>query len=101
MYHEYTRHTGGVYPLNQMISYHPFSHRNVNFFFQVIDTAIVNAYILYSKSRQSSRKLTHVNFRMEQAKGLLQHTGEEIEALSADLLHNLLSKVKQPHPLFA
>jgi len=84
MYHEYNCHTGGVYPLNQMISYYPFSHWNVKFFFHVIDTAIVNAYILYSKSRQSSRKLTHVNFRMELAKGLFQHAGEEIEALSAD-----------------
>ena len=53
-------------------------------FFHLIDTTIVNAYILYSQSTQSSRKLTHVNFWIELAKGLFQQAGEEIEALSID-----------------
>ena len=44
----------------------------------------MNAYILYSQSRQSSPKLTHVNFRIELAKVYLDKAGEEIEALSAD-----------------
>jgi len=85
---EYNRHMGGVDLSDQMVSYYSFSHRTVKWwrrvFFHLIDTAIVNAYILYSESRQSSRKLTHVNFRVELAKGLLGQAGEEIEALSAD-----------------
>ena len=85
---EYNRHMGGVDLSDQMISYYSFSHRTVKWwkrvFFHLIDTTIVNAYILYSQSTQSSRKLTHVNFRIELAKGLLQQAGEEIEALSTD-----------------
>ena len=85
---EYNRHMGGVDLSDQMISYYSFSHRSVKWwkrvFFHLIDTTIVNAYILYSQSTQSSRKLTHVNFRIELAKGLFQQAGEEIEALSID-----------------
>ena len=59
---EYNRHMGGVDLSNQMISYYSFSHRSVKWwkrvFFHLIDTTIVNAYILYSQSTQSSRKLT-------------------------------------------
>ena len=85
---EYNRHMGGVDLSDQMISYYSFSHRSVKWwkrvFFHLIDTTIVNAYILYSQSTQSSRKLTHVNFRIELAKSLFQQAGEEIEALSID-----------------
>ena len=85
---EYNCHMGGVDLSDQMISYYSFSHRSVKWwkhvFFHLIDTTIVNAYILYSQSTQSSRKLTHVNFRIELAKGLFQQADEEIEALSID-----------------
>ena len=53
-------------------------------FFHLIDATIVNAYILYSQSTQSSPTLTHVKFQIELAKGLLQEIGEEIESLSID-----------------
>ena len=63
---EYNCHMGRVDLSDQMISYCSFSHRSVKWwkrvFFHLIDTTIVNAYILYSQSTQSSRKLTHVNF---------------------------------------
>ena len=72
---EYNRHMGGVDLSDQLTSYHSFGHRTVKWwrrvFFHLIDTTIVNAYILYKESTQSTRKLTHVNFRVELAKGLL------------------------------
>ena len=40
--------------------------------FHLLDTAVVNAYIMYTHSQQSSKKLTHVQFRIELAKQLLQ-----------------------------
>ena len=83
---EYNRHMGGVDLSDQLTSYHSFGHRTVKWwrrvFFHLIDTTIVNAYILYKESTQSTRKLTHVNFRVELAKGLLQQAGHDVEALS-------------------
>ena len=38
----------------------------------------MNAYLLYMESTQSTRKLTHVDFRIELAKSLLQEAGEPI-----------------------
>jgi len=68
-------------------------------FFFLIDTAIVNAYILYSQSRQSSRKLTHVNFGLSWQK-VYSDRQVRLRLFLLTLLHNLLSKVKQHHPLF-
>ena len=72
---EYNRHMGGVDLSDQLTSYHSFAHRTVKWwqrvFFHLIDTTIVNAYIFYKESTQSTRKLTHVNFRVELALLLL------------------------------
>ena len=85
---EYNHNMGGVDLSDQMVTYYSFSHRTVKWwrrvFFHLIDTTTVNAYTLYTESTQSSRKLTHINFRIELAKGLLQQAGVEIEALSGD-----------------
>ena len=39
--------------------------------FHLLDMAVVNSYILYSVSSQSSKKLTHEQFRIELTKELL------------------------------
>lgn len=81
----YNKYMGGVDLYDQLASYYSFEHRTVKWwrrvFFHLLDTAIVNAYILYTQSTQSSRKLTHLEFRVELAKGLLQEAGTAPEPL--------------------
>ena len=73
---EYNHNIGGVDLSDQMVTYYSFNHRTVKWwrrvFFHLIDTTIIIAYTLYTESTQSARKLTHINFRIELAKGLLQ-----------------------------
>ena len=76
---EYNMYMGGVDKGDQLLSYYGFSHRTVKWwrraFFHLIDVAIVNAYILYTLSEQTSRKLTHEHFRIRLAKDLLMDAG--------------------------
>ena len=46
--------------------------------FHLLDMAVVNAYILYTISFQSSRKLTHEQFRIELARELLLQTAIDV-----------------------
>ena len=83
---EYNSHMGGVDLSDQLVTYYNFAHRTVKWwrlvFFHLLETSIVNAYVMYTESTQSARKLSHVNFRIELAKGLLQQAGEEIDVSS-------------------
>ena len=79
---DYNKLMGGVDLYDQLCSYYSFDHRTVKWwrraFFHLLNTAIVNAYLLYMESTQSTRKLTHVDFRIDLAKSLLQEAGEPI-----------------------
>ena len=79
---DYNKLMGGVDLYDQLCSYYSFDHRTVKWwkraFFHLLNTAIVNAYILYTQSTQSSRELSHVDFRIEIAKGLLREAGERL-----------------------
>ena len=72
---QYNKFMDGVDKQDQSLSYYGFSRRTVKWwkkvFFHLLDTAVVNAYIMYTHSQQSSKKLTHVQFRIELAKQLL------------------------------
>ena len=63
---QYNKFMGGVDKQDQFLSYYGFSRRTVKWwkkvFFHLLDTAVVNAYITYTHSQQSSKKLTHVQF---------------------------------------
>ena len=48
-------------------------------FFHPLETSIVNAYIMYTESSQSARRLSHVNFQIELAKDPLQQAGKDID----------------------
>ena len=66
---------GGVDKSDQLLPYYGFSHRTVKWWrralFHLIDLAVVNSYIMYSEMHHTSRRLTHEQFRIELAKGLL------------------------------
>ena len=72
---QYNKFMDGVDKQDQFISYYGFSRRTRKWwkkvFFHLLDTAVVNAYIMYTHSQHSSKKLTHVQFRIELAKQLL------------------------------
>ena len=59
---EYNKWMGGVELYDQLCCYYLFDHRTWKWwrrlFFHLFNTAIVNAYILYTESTQSSRKLS-------------------------------------------
>lgn len=71
---QYNKYMGGVDKLDQLVSYYSFSRRSVKWwkkvFFHLVDAAIVNAYILHTVTH-GTKKLTHVQFRIEVAKELL------------------------------
>ena len=72
---QYNRFMGGVDKLDQYLAYYGFTRRTFKWwrkaFFSLFDRAIVNAYILYTHSHQSGRKLSHLHFRIRLAKELL------------------------------
>jgi hypothetical protein len=63
---EYNNYMGGVDKSDQLLSYYGFSHRRVKWWkraaFHLLDMAVVNAYILYSTSTQSSKNSHTSNF---------------------------------------
>ena len=78
---------GGVDKSDQLLSYYGFSHRTVKWwrrgFFHLIDLAVVNSYVLYSTTQHTGRRLTHEQFRIELARGLLMSVAVETsEAMS-------------------
>ena len=76
---DYNTHMGGVNKADQLLSYYSFTRRTMKWwkrvFFHLVDVAIVNSYIMYSESLQDGRKLTHEQFRVEVASGLLLQVG--------------------------
>ena len=76
---DYNKLMGGVDLYDQLCSYYSFDHRTVKWwkraFFHLLNTAQVNAYILYTQSTQASRKLSHVDLRIQLARELLQKAG--------------------------
>ena len=71
---EYNKYMGGVDRGDQLLSYYGFPHRTVKWwrraFYYLLDAAIVNSYILYTKTTQG-RRLSHEQYRIALAKQLL------------------------------
>ena len=57
---EYNSHMGGVDLSDQLVTYYNFAHRTVKWwrrvFFHLLETSIVNAYVMYTESTQSARR---------------------------------------------
>ena len=85
---EYNKYMGGVDLADQLLSYYGFGHRTVKWwrraFFFLLDTAVVNSYILYTvKNPEKQRRLTHEQFRVALATDLLHAAGVDAGAESS------------------
>ena len=85
---EYNKYMGGVDHADQLLSYYGFGHRTVKWwrraFFFLLDTAVVNSYILYTEEHPDKKKrMTHAQFRIELANNLLCAAGIDIETASS------------------
>ena len=70
---EYNKFMGGVDHGDQLLSYYSFPHRTIKWWrraFFLLDAAVDNSYILYSKTVQG-RHLSHEQYRITLAKQLL------------------------------
>jgi hypothetical protein len=74
---------GGVDKGDQLLSYYGFTHRTVKWwrraFFHLLDVAIVKAYILYTISLHTGRRLNHEHFCIDLVKELLANTSSAEE----------------------
>ena len=79
---EYNHYMGGVDRGDQLLSYYGFAHRTRKWwrrvFFFLLDTAVVNSYILYTEEHPNKKKrMTHEQFRIELANNLLSLAGDD------------------------
>ena len=74
---KYITYMGGVDKSDQLVIYYAFSHSSKKWwkriFFHMIEDSKVNAYIFYTNSIQA-KKMSHLDFRVAVAKGLLEKT---------------------------
>ena len=79
---EYNKYMGGVDRADQLLCYYGFGHRTVRWwrraFFFLLDMAVVNSYILYSRQCTEGRRYTHEQFRVDLAKELLAAAGTDV-----------------------
>src|SRR5215472_11316567 len=80
---DYNKNKTGVDKSDQMLSYYTFSRKTVKWwkklFFHLFELAVVNAHILYKKSRKE--KLSPEIFYGKVAEGFLGSVGTEIHAV--------------------
>ena len=72
---EYNKYMGSIDRGDQLLSYYGFPHCTVKWwrraFFFLVDAAIVNSYIMYSR-QTTGRHMSHERFRIELAKELIK-----------------------------
>ena len=71
---------------DQLVTYYGFYHHSKKWwkqgFFHLADVSLVNAYLTYCKVT-TGRRLTHMEFRLEMAEGLIERS-EAVHALPED-----------------
>ena len=71
---EYNSYMGDVDRADQLVTYYEYPHHSKKWwkrvFFHLLDTALVNSYILYTLSNSSKRHLSHIEFQFQVASGL-------------------------------
>ena len=101
MVDHYNNHMGGVDMGDQLLSYYGFNHRTVKWYrrvaFYMLDMAIVNAYILYKMSTQDKKHVSHMHFRIEVAKGLLERAGDDITSLALQHCNEPFARLHERH----
>ena len=77
---QYNTYMGGVDRAGQLMQYYGYNNVTKKWwkriFFHMLDVTLVNAYILYNKSN-TGKLLSHMDFRIAVAKGLIASTGKE------------------------
>ncbi len=72
---EYNKYMSGVDRLDQFLLYYNFNRRSNkwwrNAFFCLLDIAIYNSFVLYSKSKQDNHKLSFLQYRIQLSRELL------------------------------
>ena len=73
---EYNAYMGGVDKADQLVTYYGFSHHSKKWwkriFFHLLDTTLVNAYLLYCTVTSTSQRLSHVDFKLSVAAALIE-----------------------------
>ena len=101
---EYNKYMGGVDKAGQLVQYYGYNNFAKKWwkrvFFHMVDVTLVNAYILYY-TVTTGKCLSHLNFRIAVAKGLLAQTDAEIPTtsnFSADTPARLFGHNHFPEP---
>ena len=78
---EYNKYMGGVDLADQLVTYYGFEHRSLKWwkklFFFLMETAVVNSYILYcDRNPNKKNRYSHLKFSIELANDLLSSAGD-------------------------
>ena len=80
MIEEYNKYMGGVDKADQLVTYYGYPHFSKKWWkrvcFHLLDTTLVNAYILYSQSTPKNDRLSHMDFQIEVARSLLSQSSQ-------------------------
>ena len=78
MIEQYNKFMGGVDKGYQLVTYYGFYHVSKKWwkrvFFHLLDISLVNAYLLYCSVTPSKQRLSHMDFRLAVASGLIENT---------------------------
>ena len=78
MIEQYNKFMGGVDKADQLVTYYGFYHVSKKWwkrvFFHLLDISLVNAYLLYCSVTPSKQRLSHMDFRLAVASGLIENT---------------------------
>ena len=80
MIDQYNKYMGGVDKADQLITYYGFYHCSKKWwkrlFFHLLDVSLVNAYLAYCSVTPGPRRLSHMDFRLAVATGLVEKCRE-------------------------
>lgn len=97
---EYNKYMGGVDVADQLVTYYGFNHCSKKWwkrvFFHLLEVSLVNSYIIYSSSNPL-HKLTHLDYVIAVASGVLEKTGLQQEASEAATSNQPMRLVGRDH----
>ena len=102
MIDQYNKFMGGVDKSDQLVTYYGFYHHSKKWwkrvFFHLVNVSLVNAYLIYCKVT-TGRRLTHMDFRLEVAEGLIERSGavRALPETPGDAMHLPVRLVGRDH----
>ena len=80
MINQYNKFMGGVDKADQLVTYYGFYHHSKKWwkrvFFHLLDVSLVNVYITHCGVTAAGQRLSHMDFRLEVARELIERSGE-------------------------